>query len=455
MLLWRKSLTGFFRELLYISQLWHTRRRRPDLFVKKLDLLTLGDELLLGLRQNAHLHFLGGEFARHALPIRRSLVVRDEPTDIEAAFKEAWFSADIVVTTGGLGPTSDDNTREAIARVLGLPLEFDPEAEAAIVARFQRTGRRITDLDRKQCYRPRGSQLLRNRFGTAPGIYLEKDGKILVMLPGPTNELRPMFDFEALPRLQAAGVLTTGEAYLQLRTAGALELHVSQRIQPMVDKNPGLGVAFCAHQGNVDVRIAPGARDFSPAQLKAIGQEMRVALGEDFVCFGQASLAEIVLEELRARPATLAVAESCTGGLLANAFTDIPGASKIFLGGVVSYSNDAKVSLLDVPESILDQHGAVSAETAVAMVTGMAERLGADYALSVTGFAGPDGGTTALPVGTVFLGYSSPNGVWSRKLFFTGDRLTIKARAVNAALDWMRRKLLKYKVEDLLAAVQV
>ncbi len=421
--------------------------------MKILDLLTLGDELLLGLRQNAHLHYLGGEFARHGLPPRRNLVVRDEPADIEAAFRDAWASADIIITTGGLGPTSDDNTRETIARVLGLPLEFDAEAEAAIVARFQRTGRRITDLDRKQCYRPRGSQLLRNRFGTAPGIYLEKDGKILVMLPGPTNELRPMFEFEALPRLQAAGVLTAGEAYLQLRTAGTPELQVAQRIQPIVDRNPGLGLAYCAHQGNVDVRIASGARGFSPAQIKTIGQEMREALGEDFVCYGRATLAEIVLEELRARPATLAVAESCTGGLLANAFTDVPGASKIFLGGVVSYSNDAKVGLLDVPESILDQHGAVSAETAVAMVTGVAERLGADYALSVTGFAGPDGGTSALPVGTVFLGYSSPNGAWSRKLFFTGDRLTIKARAVNAGLDWMRRKLHKYKVEDLLAAV--
>jgi nicotinamide-nucleotide amidase len=428
------------------------RRHRPVNVVKKIDLLTLGDELLLGLRQNAHLNYLGGEFARHGLPPRRNLVIRDDPAEIEAAFREMWASADVIVTTGGLGPTSDDNTRESVARVLDLPLEFDPEAEAAILARFQRTGRRITDLDRKQCYRPRGSQLLRNRFGTAPGIYLEKDGKILVMLPGPTNELRPMFEFEALPRLQAAGILTTDEVYVQLRTAGVPELQVEQRVQPIAARHPGLGLAFCAHQGLVDVRIAAGTRDFGPEQLKAIGREMREALGPDFVCFGRTPLAQVVLDELRSRPATLAVAESCTGGLLANAFTDIPGASKIFLGGVVSYSNDAKVGLLDVPESILDQHGAVSAEAAVAMVTGVAEHLGADYALSVTGLAGPDGGTATLPVGTVFLGYSSPCGAWSRKLFITGDRLTVKARAVNAALDWMRRKLLKYKAEDLLAA---
>ena len=420
--------------------------------MKKLDLLTLGDELLLGLRTNAHLDFLGGEFARHGLPIRRNLVVRDEPADIEAAFRDCWQSADIVVTTGGLGPTSDDNTREAIARVLGLPLEFDPAAEAAILERFLRAKRTMTNDDRKQCFRPCGAQLLPNRFGTAPGIYLEKDGKILVMLPGPTNELRPMFESEVLPRLREAGALLPGDAYLQIRTAGVPEIHVEQRIRPIVDKYPGLGLAFCAHQGQVDIRIAPGARDLGSAQLKGIGHEIRIALGQDFVCFGHDTLAQVVLNELRAREATLAIAESCTGGLLANAFTDIPGASDIFLGGVVSYTNDAKVQLLDVPESLLEQHGAVSAETAVAMVTGAAEKFGADYALSVTGLAGPGGGTPELPVGTVFLGYLSPNGAWSQKALYSGDRLTIKARAVHGALDWMRRKLLKYKVEDLLAA---
>ena len=369
----RKPL-DFWVEMLYSERLRLVRRHPPPISVKKLDLLTLGDELLLGLRQNAHLDYLGGEFARHGLPVRRNIVVGDASADIETAFRDAWQSADVVVTTGGLGPTSDDNTREAVARVLDLPLEYDSTVEAAIAVRFQRTGRTVTDLDRKQCYRPRGSQPLRNRFGTAPGIYLEKDGKILVMLPGPANELRPMFEGEVLPRLQAAGILQPGDAYLQLRTAGVPELHVEQRIRPVVDAHPGLGLAFCAHQGLVDVRIAPGARDYGPAQLAAIGEEMRAALGDDFVCFGHALLAQVVLEELRARKATLAIAESCTGGLLANTLTDIPGASKILLGGVVSYTDDAKVQLLDVPESLLEQHGAVSAETAVAMkILGLGE----------------------------------------------------------------------------------
>jgi nicotinamide-nucleotide amidase len=202
----------------------------------------------------------------------------------------------------------------------------------------------------------------------------------------------------------------------------------------------------------VDVRVAGGEREFSGDALKNIGNELRELLGEDFICFGHATLAKIVLDELREREATLAVAESCTGGLLSNAFTDIPGSSKAFLGGVVCYTNDAKVQLLEIPEDILLQHGAVSAEAAVAMVTSVAERFGSDYALSATGFAGPCGGTDQNPVGTVFIGYSSPYGAWSRRIVFTGDRLSVKARAVTAALDWLRRKLLKYKVEDLLAA---
>jgi len=421
--------------------------------VKKVDLLTLGNELLLGIRENGHLHYLGAEFARHGLPLHRNLVVRDDPAEIEAAFRQAWAEADVVITTGGLGPTSDDNTREAVARVLGLPLEFDATVEAAIQERFARMNRRLTDNDRKQCYRPRGAELLRNRHGTAPGIFLIKDGKILVMLPGPANELKPMFENEALPRLRNAGLLKPEESYVQLRTCGLGETLVEERIRPAVDRYPGLELAFCAHQGMVDVRIASGTREFSRDELKGIARELREALGEDFVCCGQHSLAKVVLDELRAREATLAVAESCTGGLLANAFTDVPGASKIFAGGVVSYTNDAKVQLLDVPEDLLMQHGAVSAEAAVALVTGVAERFGTDYALSVTGFAGPDGGTELTPVGTIFLGYYSPIGVWSRQVAYpASSRLTVKARAVTAALDWMRRKLLRYKVEDLLAA---
>jgi nicotinamide-nucleotide amidase len=205
------------------------------------------------------------------------------------------------------------------------------------------------------------------------------------------------------------------------------------------------------HYGIVDVRLSGQDGALTMAELKAIGQEARQLLGEDFVCFGDGSLAAVVYRELRALDRTLAVAESCTGGLLGDAFTNVPGASKAFLGGVICYSNDVKVALLGVPESILDQHGAVSAECAIAMATGAAERLSADYGLSITGFAGPEGGNKKNPLGTIHIGYHSPVGVWCKTVRYTGGRLDVKARAVHAALDWMRRKLRKYKVEEFLS----
>ena len=186
--------------------------------------------------------------------------------------------------------------------------------------------------------------------------------------------------------------------------------------------------------------------------MQQLGNQCRELLGEDFVCFGDRSLAEVIFRELRSLNKTLAVAESCTGGLLSSQFTEIAGISKVFHGGAVCYHNDAKVQLVEVPESMLEQHGAVSEEVAIAMATGACEKFGADYGLSVTGFAGPTGGTQILPIGSIYLGYASPVGVWSKQLHLRGDRASNRRRAATAALDWMRRKLRKYKLEEVFAA---
>jgi len=418
---------------------------------RKLELLTFGDELLLGIRQNAHLTYLGELLGRHGLSLRRNQVVSDAPEDVARAFADAWESAEVVITTGGLGPTSDDNTREAVAKVLGRKLVFDERVEASIRERFRNMNREMTAIDRRQCYRPEGSEIIPNRYGTAPGIYYEADdGRVLFMLPGPTHELRPMMEGQVLPILCRAGLCCEEDAFIQLRSFGLGESMVNEALQPLFDEHPGLGVSYCVHEGVVDVRVSPGSVALSRTELEAIANEARELLGDNFVCYGQASLAQVVLDQVRSMEKTLALAESCTGGLLASAFTDLAGASKAFLGGVVCYKNDIKVQMLDVPESILLQHGAVSAETAVAMVMGVAERFDCDYALSVTGFAGPGGGTPENPVGTIYIGYYSPLGVWSRKLVYPGERLAVKARAVNAALDFMRRNLEANKVEDFL-----
>jgi len=212
-------------------------------------------------------------------------------------------------------------------------------------------------------------------------------------------------------------------------------------------------VGYCAHAGMVDLRLSShDANTLSEEKLNEIGEVCRKELGEDFVCFGDRTLAGVIFGDLRALDKTLAVAESCTGGLLSSQFTEIPGISKVFHGGAVCYHNDAKVQVLDVPESMLDQHGAVSEEVAIAMATGACEKYGADYGLSVTGFAGPAGGSQILPIGTIYLGYASPLGVWAKKLNLRGDRLSNRRRATTAALDWMRRKLRKYKLEEVFAA---
>ena len=254
-----------------------------------------------------------------------------------------------------------------------------------------------------------------------------------------------------IPLLQSEGYLSSQPAYLQMRTCGLGESAVEERLHPLQSRYEDLQIAYCVHFGIVDVRFSSRSGQLSADSLEIIAHEAREKMEENFFCFGDCSLAEVVQRELRALDRTLAVAESCTGGLLSDAFTNIPGASKSFIGGIVCYTNDIKVAQLGVPESLLAQHGAVSAECAIAMASGAAERLSADYGLSITGFAGPGGGNQENPVGTVHIGYHSPVGVWGKTVRYTGGRLDVKTRAVHAALDWMRRNLRQYKVEEFLS----
>lgn len=410
--------------------------------------INVGDELLDGLRENGHLLWLGEHLARRGLPVTRSVVVRDDAAEIARAVGEAWGAYDLIVTTGGIGPTSDDRTREAVARALGRPLEHVPSAEQALRARFAMIGRKVAAADLGQCYVPAGAEALANPRGTAPGVFYHRDGRALAMLPGPTLELRPMFEEQVVPRLRDLGCACQGEAYVQVRTFGLGAVPLEEIVRPLL--KPGMVLTFGTHTGVVDARISSGGSGATAEELCDVARQVRDAVGHDFVCSGHACLASLVIEQLRNLEKTVALAESCTGGLLANAFTDVAGASKVFAGSAVCYSNDAKVNLLGVPEALIAQHGAVSAECAAAMAAGAAERFGADYAISVTGYAGPDGGTPADPVGTVYLGYASPTGVWSRRVSLPGDRRQVKQRAVNTALDFMRRKLNKYRVEDLI-----
>ncbi len=410
------------------------------------ELITLGDELLLGLTANSHLTFIGAALGRQGARLGRNVTITDDADAIAAQFRESWERSDVVITTGGLGPTCDDRTREVVAQVLGQELIFEESIRAAIEARFAKLGRRMTDNNLKQAYRFSRGEVLPNANGTAPGLWVEQDGRVLVMLPGPPNELNPMFTEQVLPKLTRLGLLAEREAYVQVRTAGIGESALEVKLQPVLSPHgDALSIAFCAHQGQVDLRLSSPSGALSMERLQELAQECATLLGEDFLCVGHDSLAKVCADLLRAGDHTLAVAETATGGLLANCFTDIAGASKFFAGGCVCYSNESKMQLLDVPEDILLQHGAVYPENAVALAAGVAERLGADYGLAITGFAGPCGGTKENPVGTIYLALYTPGGVWSRRLAQSGPRSAVKQRAVNGALDWLRRELVRAK----------
>jgi nicotinamide-nucleotide amidase len=419
------------------DQVLPARRRR-------FELLTLGDELLLGLTPNTHLTWIGQQLSRRGVELARNVTATDEAAAIVAELRESWARSDVVITTGGLGPTCDDRTREAVAEVIGQKLVFDPEIERTISERFTNLGRKMTPNNLKQAYRFERGEVLANANGTAPGLWVEQDGKVLVMLPGPPNELHPLFTEQVLPRLARLGLVREGEAYVQLRTAGVGESSLETKLQPIFDRSgEALSVAYCAHPWRVDVRLSSPANRLSMLDLQSIADECAALLGEDFVCYGHDSLAKVDAELLRAQDKTLAVAESCTGGRLANVFTDVCSSAKFFRGAVVCYGNDAKMQILDVPESLIEQHGAVSDECAVALATGVAEVLEADYGLAITGYGGAGGDAKKSSGATIHVGLHSPQGVWSKQLNYAAARTMVNERAITVALDWLRRELLR------------
>ena len=413
------------------------------------EILNIGDELLLGIRTNSHLTYLGKQLSLLGLKIDHCQVVPDNADAIKTAFSIATKRADIVIATGGLGPTADDLTRESLAELLELKLIYNDTVFDSIKERFLKLGREVSEIHKKQCYQIEGSQLLKNDRGTAPGLFVKDTACEIFLLPGPTHELIPMFEEQIVPYLKDKVCAPEGQTYIQLRTCGIGESTVEEVVSPVVNQWGFVEIAFCVHLGIVDVRLSLADKSKNKDHLNRVADACRLALGDHFVGYGDISLAQVIFQKLREKQKTLAVAESCTGGLLGNAFTDIPGASKVFQGGVICYANEVKISQVSVPEEIIDQHGAVSGECAIAMASGVAENLSSDYGLSITGFAGPEGGNKENPVGTIHIGFHSSFGIWAKSVRYLGGRMDVKARAVNAALDWMRRLLIRQDQTDI------
>jgi competence/damage-inducible protein CinA-like protein len=408
-----------------------------------IELVTIGTELLLGLTVDTNGAEIARTLAAHGVRVTRRVSVSDQADAIRDAVSEALQRTGAVLTTGGLGPTRDDITKKVVAELFQAPLEFDEEVWTNLLERFARLERTPVASNRSQAEVPRGATVLRNRWGTAPGLWLEGESGLAIMLPGVPHEMRKLLQNEVMPRLVARG---SGRVIrsLVVRTSGIPESTLAERLGEIERDITPLSLAYLPGLEGVDLRLSawdlePGEAD---AQLRSAADTLRSRAGEWVYGEDDNDLAELVLARARSQGLRLAVAESCTGGLLGARLTEIPGSSEVFVGGVIAYDNAVKVDLLGVPEGMLAEHGAVSEAVAQAMAQAAVARFGVSAALSVTGIAGPGGGTPAKPVGTVWFGCAVNGRVETRRVLFAGTRYEIRSRAAQAALMMLYRRLL-------------
>lgn len=412
-----------------------------------IELLTIGNELLLGQTVDTNAAELARVLAAAGIRVTHRSTVGDDAEAITREVRDALARTGAVVTTGGLGPTSDDITKAAVAGVFGVPLEFSDEVWGHVLERYRHFGRTPAESNRSQAEVPHGAIVLRNRWGTAPGLWLDAPmpgggGGLVVMLPGVPLEMRNLLQHELLPRLRSRADGTVVRSRV-LRTTGVAESTLAEAVGPIEPEIAPLTLAYLPGVDGVDLRLTAWnlSADDADAKLESAVRQLRqrirgVIYGEDDV-----DLAGAVLDAARTRGLTLAVAESCTGGLVGARITAVPGASDAFLGGVVAYANKLKESALGVSRAMIESEGAVSGPVARAMAEGVRRDFGADIAVSVTGIAGPSGGTDEKPVGTVWFATAAADGTRSVKMIFGGSRADVRARAAQGALRLLLERM--------------
>jgi nicotinamide-nucleotide amidase len=400
----------------------------------RVELINTGSELLLGRTTNTLAGHIGAELFKVGLRLARQVAVPDGEA-IREALADAVARAEIVLVTGGLGPTTDDITREVAAEFAGVPLELDAGVLADIEERFRVRGYTMRERNRRQAMVPRGARVLRNANGTAPGLYFPAgdwpSGKSphLFLLPGPPRELEPMFARDVLPLLGSWIPESERQVGLSLRLGGLGESEVEARVGERLLAIDGLELGYCARPGEVEVRLIG-----LPPVVAVAGDLVRREFAGQMVSEDDRPLERVVVEAMSAAGQTLAIAESCTGGAIADRITDVPGASAVLIAGWVTYANRAKAELLGIDPGLIEREGAVSEAVARAMAERAREVAGTDFGLATTGIAGPGGGSEAKPVGTVFVACSGPAGTRVERLFLPSDRLTFKRRVSQEAL---------------------
>ncbi len=416
------------------------------------EIIAVGSELLLGGRVDTNSLFLSASLAKHGIEVRFKSVVGDDVDDIGVAVTNAAKRAKLVLITGGLGPTVDDVTREAVAEVTGKPLRLRPRAFTSIKTRLQAAGRPVTDTQRRQAFLPTGAILLWNSAGIAPGFAVQWKRSWIVCLPGVSHEARRMCAESLLPLLRRQGLLSPAIESRTIHTFGLLEGEVDRRLKGIIPAAGPFRLGLLASSFGVTVsltqsaniqerRLAKKSVVNAPTSLDRLMDAVIAELGKYVFSSNGQTMEEVVGQQLRDQGLTVALAESCTGGLIAHRLTQVAGSSAYVDRGVVCYSNRAKTELLGVSESLLKKYGAVSAQVAKAMAQGIRMRSKADVGLSVTGIAGPGGGTPHKPVGLVYVGLATAKKSFTKEFRFHGERESIKIRSSQGALDVLRRWL--------------
>jgi nicotinamide-nucleotide amidase len=408
------------------------------------EILAVGTELLMGQIANTDAQYISKRLPDVGIGVFYHSVVGDNPKRLKECLKLSLTRSDVVIMTGGLGPTKDDLTKETVSEVMGRKLVLHKESLNKIELFFKKLNRPMTDNNRKQAYLPEGSLIIENKSGTAPGCIIENDGKVIVMLPGPPSELKPMFEDTVMPYFQRMAEFKIVSKYL--RVFGVGESAMEERIIDLVDNQTNPTIAPYAKEGQVTIRLTAKCRQGEDAEkiIAPVECEIKKRLGS--AVYAQSSeeknIEEIVGQMLIEKNITISLAESCTGGLVSSRLTDIPGISEVFDRAIVSYSNNSKIEELGVKAETLEKYGAVSRETAIEMAEGVRKTSNTDFGLSITGIAGPGGGTEQKPVGLVYVALAIKDSTKCEELKLWGDRKRIRNVTALHAFDMIRQKLL-------------
>lgn len=413
------------------------------------EIIAIGSELLTPTKTDTNSLWLTGKLNEIGIEVKLKTVVGDDRARLEATIRDALTRSDIVISTGGLGPTEDDITRTVSAKAVDRELIYHDDLETDLRERFRKWGREMPEINKRQAFVIEAAEILPNPNGSAVGMSVEIGDKFFVILPGPPKENQPMFTNFILPKLrQAAGEIYVKRRILRVGRMG--ESAVDEAIAPIYKSYEAVETSILFNKSEIEVHLAAQSDSETEADrmLEELAAKIIEKLGVAVFSKNGDLMEEVVGKLLKESGKTVSVAESCTGGLIGERLTDVAGSSQYFMQGIIAYANEAKINSLKVAPETIEKHGAVSAEVAEAMARGMRDLSKTDYAISVTGIAGPDGGSDEKPIGTVFVGYADETQVKSFKTVLPGDRFLIRWRASQTALDYLRRQILKTQPEN-------